>query len=989
MRTVVWTAFLGIVIQGFLVAQDDMRDMPLTAGVVLDPTGPWQCLSQGTGQTSAATGLSQDAGQVRIVVAYGTHAPVWHRTLHVPFDLRRYPICVLTYRASGLMPSQDPAVEVGRDSMDYLTVARNWDLIADGEVHETMVDLREQDARGMVNALWLRPRVREPDSGVLELHAIRFESNHMQPPVPDVPEGEETEFAVRVVDTEGRPVPEANVTIDAERVNARRSAQTDARGQVTVPGLLNAQGQHSLRIEKEGMAPLELATDEKGEFPETLTLLRGASYGGVVLDEQGKPVPEAEVRIEVRGEESCMGHGGWHARRLTDASGRWRTDLLPTEGARATLAIWHRDYAYTFVEELPFADLYAGKARLVLPQGGVLQGAVLLPGGEPAVGARVSLGLPGQMGNAMTQTDTDGRFILPGRWSGKTKVIIQADGCAPKMVFLDVVPGMPDAVIRLGSGHTIRGRVVGPDGAPIAGVEVGVTSWHQQPGALSWQAQTKADGRFVWSGAPEDSLRFGFRKEGYLAIGDRDLTPGPAEHEVLLVPPVTVTGTVTDAATGEPVTSGLVIPGLGFQERQGEVAIHSLQWFRPFAVAVGRGGRYEYRLDLACSCYQLKAEAPGYVSAISPECQPKDGAMTVHFRLHKAGNISGVVRLPDGSPAKDAEVYLVPADGSLNLAFPDQAKRMVPFVETGEDGVYRFPAEAGNWLLVASHRVGYAEAPFTVHGKDPDLHLEAWGRIEGVCLIGDGRQRVRSVNASPQSRWDIPGEPSRAPSVSHRTFAEPDAEGRFAIGGVPPGRVLVGPLIRLTPNSWGRSHLQYAEVKPGETTRIRIGGTGRPVIGHLALPQGVPIVPQWGFASIEIDSVCRLDVRRPVLPKTWDRLPSRERLPRIATWLETPEGRAYSDAKQAYAVALWQGRAKLTDNQRFIGMVTEDGSFRAEDILAGEYTLSATLHDPEASPVASKPLATVVYHFTVPPMEDGRSSTPLELGTIMLELPDE
>jgi hypothetical protein len=59
-----------------------------------------------------------------------------------------------------------------------------------------------------------------------------------------------------------------------------------------------------------------------------------------------------------------------------------------------------------------------------------------------------------------------------------------------------------------------------------------------------------------------------------------------------------------------------------------------------------------------------------------------------------------------------------------------------------------------------------------------------------------------------------------------------DSHGRFAIDRVIPGpghiaRVLVTPLR----NEWCE-HLSV-EVKPGQTTQVRLGGKGRPVIGRV------------------------------------------------------------------------------------------------------------------------------------------------------------
>ena len=106
MKTASWAVIATLALHAALLAQDDARTIPPDEAVVLDPTGRWTCLSAGSSSDSSATCLSQEDGQVAVKVAHARHPTVWHRTLFVHFDIQRYPVLILTYRASGIQPSQ-------------------------------------------------------------------------------------------------------------------------------------------------------------------------------------------------------------------------------------------------------------------------------------------------------------------------------------------------------------------------------------------------------------------------------------------------------------------------------------------------------------------------------------------------------------------------------------------------------------------------------------------------------------------------------------------------------------------------------------------------------------------------------------------------------------------------------------------------------------------------------------------------------------------
>ena len=60
---------------------------------------------------------------------------------------------------------------------------------------------------------------------------------------------------------------------------------------------------------------------------------------------------------------------------------------------------------------------------------------------------------------------------------------------------------------------------------------------------------------------------------------------------------------------------------------------------------------------------------------------------------------------------------------------------------------------------------------------------------------------------------------------------------------------------------WIPSNPVFVEVKPGQTVRVEVGGTGRPVIGRLKVPQGFALADLvCGFGEL---STIRHEPRKP------------------------------------------------------------------------------------------------------------------------------
>ena len=911
------------------LGREELRRVPREDAVVLDPVGSWQFVDGS--QLAWHVSLDQESGHPKMKVLAPGKRGSWHRSLGIPFDPQRYPIAILRYRATGVLPSNQPVFQLGVAGGGSLAMALNQDLVADGEEHELVVDLRELDPQGAITRLTVLLACKGPEPATLALLGIRFDSDHELPPLA---EQEELAFSLRVVNSAGTGVEGATVTVDAERLNWSRSAKTDALGKATLWAADNPSDEHTLRVSKEGMATAQLQTGKQAGGQDTVTLLRGAHYGGIVRNEEGQPIANAAISIRARAGEQV-----WHNTLLTDAAGRWRTSLLPAARVSFYARLRHPDYLAQTINASPTEEMLENTAVLVMRSGGIVRGIVLGPDGRPVAGARV---VPREQVKRQhfrpfyrdlrrVATDAAGRFAFAERQLGTFMLSVQSAGLAPAMVPLEVAVGMADVTVRLEPGQTIRGRVVDLGGVPLAGVGVAAREWRGFYD-MSWRATTDAEGRFAWRGAPKDAVSFDFSKKGYMKLKRHSLTASEEEHEIVLPPVGRVTGTVTDAETGRPVTSFIASPGY-----VRSLPNSSAAWGKEKAEPA-TDGRYGVAFDLVSAQFQVRIEAAGYAPGLSPRYSLEKLPRTIDFQLRKAAEITGTVRLPDGNPAQGANVHLVPR-GGFTVRYPaDTVSPHFPACKTKADGRYRFPEQKGNWLLVAVHPSGYAETIPPKHAESPELKLEAWARIEGVYRIGTGPAAGCPVGVAVGRRWEGLAKPFGYPRVSHHGLdSRTDEEGRFVIDHVPPGKATVGPHIAYYGSVRTMSDGRKLDLRPGETRQVVIGGTGRPVIGQLTAVNGTVTEDTWRLTGILV--------------------------------------------REAY-----NPRHPEVTRKTYVAPVSADGSFRVEDIPAENYTLRATIHAVRRNG-AGDIIAELKHNFTVPEMPGGRSDLPLDLGTLDIQLP--
>jgi len=360
----------------------------------------------------------------------------------------------------------------------------------------------------------------------------------------------------------GEPVPEVDVLLGALTAT---SGRTDGEGRfagwtatttfsVYVPQApLPYCGNTHRRIED--------ATTDDGELRlEDLTLERGRTLRGTVVDERDEPLPGAWVKALGAG--GGRRSSGWPLIAITDDAGRFELCGLPVEGEvevdaqRREARLAEPRVVDPDSEEPLVIALSAGDA--VLPAGRVLG-----PDGAPVAGATVELWERWEEGgrertesvfrfhpNLLILTDAEGHFRaprpLPNR--GTFRATVSVPGYPPAETEWTHLTDpeathLPDLLLE--GTRTITGVIIDSDGAPVAEARV----FQSGDGPAATETVTDAEGRFELGGFVAGPVWLFAEKTGYRFQGSA--TPERIELRRLDEPPAGPTGTLPPLPRGE------------------------------------------------------------------------------------------------------------------------------------------------------------------------------------------------------------------------------------------------------------------------------------------------------------------------------------------------------------------------------------------------------------------------------------------------------
>lgn len=351
------------------------------------------------------------------------------------------------------------------------------------------------------------------------------------------------------------------------------SSASDAEGTYLVSGLPPGKYQVALgeRIPtypQDPKPPLEhsVVVEEGGELGGVdFILTPGATLAGVVLDTEGRPVPDATVRA--RNEEGPQVLAEFY----TGADGRFSFgDYADGEAVNLSAETLEQKSGFQgpFLAGAPGSDSI--EIVLALACSGVIAGRVIDPDGAPvacqiqAHGEDPKLGFPMLMPHA--KTDFEGNFVMGGVCAGTYLLRVIPPGKSPSdLETVHIAPGESLTGLELvydpGDLFDVSGVVVDESDAPVQGARVKASVMNASPLGLIPAKVTDEHGEFHLDGLPLGTYVLQVSARGY---GDHMMTFGSDSGDGILVrlrPALSVGGSVS-ARDGEPVTDFTVILSL-------------------------------------------------------------------------------------------------------------------------------------------------------------------------------------------------------------------------------------------------------------------------------------------------------------------------------------------------------------------------------------------------------------------------------------------
>lgn len=679
----------------------------------------------------------------------------------------------------------------------------------------------------------------------------------------------------RAVDSDGRPVSgaQARASNQGERrdgpgsflpffsrnlVETFEAVTTGTDGRFTVRGL--HPGPAALSVLKTG---LRAGSRDDLELPELtgldvgdVTLEKGVSIAGVVLDPKGAPLVGAEVnvssmsrmvlnRLEDLPRNQLRQELGQRAK--TDESGRF--ELGGLAGGNYTVHANAEGYDPLSKEDVP-----AGTHDLRLepmPLGGLLLRLASADGGAPIEGAEIDatpklterfsfmmrtrtsepevLTGAAALAAAGKTGDPQGAYFVPHAGLEGTELVVAAQGFATTALEAPAAPsgGVVEYEAQIPAESVVAGRVVDTQGRPVARAR------------LSLRTTDEDDGSFDFRGGPD---RREMRRS--IRIGD---------------------------------------------EQRSSATRHS--------AVTGIDGQFEIG-GVAAGEWELSARAKGFVRGEPQPLTLEQGKSQrdVQLTLQPAGSIAGAVTEPDGSPVAGASISVEPAAAAApeDTATDDVGRQLAQLESMVGGGSDRRRARTD---IHGEYRVGdLAPGDYTVR-LDEGPQAASFGG-GAVMFAFDGQPEPTApgnsakVTAGQETRVDFQrperarvtgkvlagGVPAAAVEVHLRPAGRPsfmgggrtestDARGNYAFEDVTAGKYEVAAIVpgaaleKTQPVELEAGQARTADLVFGGSTiagRVVEQGTDKPAAGvdiHVT-----PVVetagsePHFAFEMVMVDS---------------------------------------------------------------------------------------------------------------------------------------
>lgn len=502
---------------------------------------------------------------------------------------------------------------------------------------------------------------------------------------------------------------------------------------------------------------------KQGIFPPdefTFQLITATQVGGVVVDEQNRPIEgvSVEVRQDQDRNKPTTGRikpGTWLAEGdsacITDENGQWSLNNVPPgNGVKLTLKFTHPDFIsderwgeIQASHSFGLTELRAQTAEVTLRKGIQIRGSITDPNGDPVNNALIVWGDNPyfQTGSQEIMVDPDGTYLTPTQKPGKLRVTVVAQGFAPETTQVEVEPNMDEVNFAMSPGHELKIQFVDEAGEAIPNVWVGIERWrysnalynNRHPNVLATGIPVRSDGQgiYTWEWAPEDTVGYSFHANGYVDQHDIPLVATGELQTITLKRPTIASGTVTDE-NGTPIPKFQVIPRLHLNDQ--------ITSERRDSLVVGRDGKFELKLESQPGTYSLKVVAEGYQTQFTDTFLRDEPPRDLSIELTKATSIAYQVVNSNNQPIAGATAAVAPKGQvvSMNGVNDRFALKRTQTQTSNNTGSFELPSSPIPRTIMVFAEEGYGEIADYPNQEPETIQIENWSSVEAK-LTRDGK----------------------------------------------------------------------------------------------------------------------------------------------------------------------------------------------------------------------------------------------------------
>jgi len=766
---------------------------------------------------------------------------------------------------------------------------------------------------------------------------------------------------VKVLDPEGKPMADAAVEVAMDGVDF--PLMTDEEGIVSLNVPSTIERSLTLGVREDGYAAVGARWEIGDKVPDELTIQveKGIAIGGIVHDEDGKPVEGVEIEVTMPSDNNKPGElRPWFSGVIgtTDAEGRWRSETAPEEEIQLYFRINHPDY----INDRNYGQHRATWKQLksldhvfVIEKGIEIRGKVVDSNDQPVVGAKVSSGLDRYSNNDNTvETDENGEYLLKNVRAGRTNVVVIAEGLSPDLRMISASKDSEPENFQLQPGHHVRFHITNPDGQPLEDVRIFLEEWRggRSLARNDRSQKTDAEGVWEWDGAPADEIQYNFYHQDYMSVRDKRLTPREETYEIEMGWPLVLSGKVVDAESGKPIDNFEIIEGARWRGQQ------RVSW-QTHRLTKCEAGKYLVKYTSDCEGYRIRVRAAGYRPATSELIAIDAGEVRLDFELEAGEGPSGIVKTPAGEPAAGAEVAMAIANQYTqvyNGKFQDHSE--APKATADAAGRFQLPFPDDNYLVVVLHETGWKQLTAKQLEDNAEVALEPWSKIEGKLLQGQEPLAGEQIYVYAQTQHR-----QGQPNVNWSNNTQTDSDGSFVLERLRAGDVNISRHISYGDIGSGArmgtySHSEHVKLEAGKTAQVQIGGIGNTLKGRLVVPEDYEGEVLWAMGLVRFNEQN---------PNSALKNPLQALGRAIALFGQKPKPTAQA-APQKYP-------------RNYATTIAEDGSFEIHDVAAGKYKMSVQiLEPPQGGNYRWNPIATFNKLITVPEVKAESDDELVDLG---------